>query len=83
MGYILPVTHYTYQNYQRRIIKDNRSPHYIDAPHRVTFYKINHNFNEKTTFYDVLKEKERELFQITKGEKAELTGKGKMINRRI
>lgn len=83
MGYILPITHYTYNDYHRRIIKENRRPHYIDAPHRVNFYKINREFDDEKTFNDILKEKERELLYISAGEKAALTGKGNMINKKI
>ncbi|HLS65980.1 MAG TPA: hypothetical protein VK029_03195 [Pseudogracilibacillus sp.] len=54
MGYILPVTHYTYQQYHRRINKRTKSPHAIDATPKVTFHMINdsYEFHAKNVMYN-------------------------------
>lgn len=86
MGYILPVAHYTYQNYHRRLIDKKKDPYYVEAPYRVGFYKIKDDrFNHHQSFQDILEEKERQLaaLHVDAKEKATLTGKGKTINERI
>lgn len=40
MGYILPITQYTYINYQARMLEGEKSPYYIDATYKVTLNKI-------------------------------------------
>lgn len=39
MGYILPITHYTYQQYQVRQIDKNNRPYYVDKLHPSIFKK--------------------------------------------
>ncbi|TMN23142.1 hypothetical protein FH966_09740 [Lentibacillus cibarius] len=34
MGYLLPVNHYQYRDYQRRVTKDKHNPFYIDKPNK-------------------------------------------------
>ncbi|ASN06494.1 hypothetical protein [Virgibacillus necropolis] len=36
MGYILPITHFQYQDYQNRVIKSDQDPFYIEHPYKVT-----------------------------------------------
>src|SRR5690625_6692651 len=43
MGYILPITQYTYVNYQARMMDSKKSPHYIGKPYKVVFNKIQQN----------------------------------------
>lgn len=59
MGYILPVTHYTYQQYHRRIEKRKRSPHAIDATPRVVFHVIDdsYKFHAKNVMYNKIGKK--------------------------
>ncbi len=90
MGYILPVNHYTYQNYQNRMMEPKKSPYYVGAPFKVEFYKIKdmYHSNERP-FYNpverVKKEKEIpfEAYQIEAIEKAKLIGKGTIFSDRI
>jgi|SRR5690625_3557966 len=54
MGYILPITQYTYVNYHARELKDKKSVHHIGETYKVMFHTIqgdehNHydnNYNE-------------------------------------
>ncbi|MFC7321238.1 hypothetical protein [Halobacillus campisalis] len=43
MGYILPVTHYQYQDYQQRVIPDQRNPFALDRVFKVT---LDHKLKE-------------------------------------
>lgn len=90
MGYILPVNHYPYQNYQNRMIESKKGPHYVGAPYKVRFNKLKemYDFNEKP-FYNqskkVKKEKEVpfEAYHIAAMENAKLVGKGTKFNVQI
>ncbi|MCG3418375.1 hypothetical protein [Oceanobacillus jordanicus] len=35
MGYILPISHYQYNDYQNRITETKPNPHYIERPFKV------------------------------------------------
>ncbi|WP_404451761.1 hypothetical protein LG329_15670 [Virgibacillus necropolis] len=35
MGYILPITHFQYQDYQNRVTKKDQDPYYIEHPYKV------------------------------------------------
>lgn len=43
MGYILPITQYTYVNYHARMLESRKSPYYIDSTYKVMFNKIQNN----------------------------------------
>ncbi|HLR70342.1 MAG TPA: hypothetical protein VK085_02795 [Pseudogracilibacillus sp.] len=87
MGYILPVTHYTYQNYHSRMVERKKNPHYVEAPFKVRFHKIDdtYDFNKRKNFHTILKEKKKQLEPdlIAEREKTVLTGKGRNINQQI
>lgn len=91
MGYILPITHYNYKQYQNRMKETEESPHYIHSPYRTVFHRIDseYNENEQTMYRDHLKEvkptpekRQPAFYYISKHQKAQLTGKGGMINER-
>ncbi|WP_430787637.1 hypothetical protein VBD025_16985 [Virgibacillus flavescens] len=35
MGYILPITHYQYQDYQNRVTQKEQDPYHIEKPYKV------------------------------------------------
>ena len=91
MGYILPITHYNYKQYQNRMKEIEESPHYIHSPYKTVFHRIDSEYkeNEKTMNRDYLKKvktthdkKQPAFYYISKHKKAQLTGKGGMINER-
>lgn len=97
MGYILPITHYNYQDYQNRMKEQKESPHYVGSPYKVVFHRISSELNEDNEksfdelklehLDDDMKPKRRKLagdfFHITKRQKANITGKGGNINAQI
>lgn len=97
MGYILPITHYNYQDYQNRMKEQKESPHYVGSPYKVVFHQISSELNEdQVKSFEELKVEQIEedakprrrkvpgdFFHITKRQKANLTGKGGNINARI
>lgn len=90
MGYILPITHHTYNNYQYRMTEDKLSPHHINGTYKVVFHKISEEYKEHNDKNNTIKGKWRErktektnkipAYHIGTTEKAELTGKGGQIN---
>jgi len=49
MGYILPITPYSYGNYQNRIIKKHHSPYRIGRKPSVHFQKVLREVGSDTT----------------------------------
>lgn len=89
MGYILPITHHTYKNYQYRMIENEKGPHHIGSTFKVVFRKMNDDVgvNEKHHLYvkqltnnDPPMIKKKPSYQIDALQKAELTGKGGKVN---
>lgn len=82
MGYILPLPHFQYMEYQKRIIDTKQNPHYIEKPYKVTLetnggelakdgaVEANNNYKAPTAPQKV---EQGRLY-------AELTGKGGLIN---
>lgn len=79
MGYILPVTHYSYINYGHRMRKSKESPHHIEKPFKVVFDITNAHVNvmddrkKETNHFD-------ETVRVKQYVKAQLTGKGRKVN---
>lgn len=79
MGYILPITHYSYINYEHRMRKSEKSPHHVDKPFKVVF-------GERGS--DIIEEYRSEMshnhfdkaVKVKRHIKVELTGKGYHIN---
>lgn len=82
MGYILPITHYSYINYEHRMRKSDKSPHYIDKPSKVVFgvgsESVAKDFNHGKTDNHF----ERTV-QVKSDVKVQLTGKGKHVNAEV
>lgn len=92
MGYILPITHYTYKNYQNRMKEKKESPHFIGSTYKVVFHKISSEYEDQEKGLDILPLTEQveegvsggiDFFHISKRQKAKITGKGGNINAQI
>lgn len=88
MGYILPITHFTYNNYHYRVNHYKKSPHHVGATYKVIFHKINNTYDlhEKNPTYKRREEEVKiplQYLKINPIQKAELTGKGGQINEQI
>lgn len=67
MGYILPITQYTYMNYHAREIKDKKSVHHIGATYKVIFHKIQDSERPPyNNHYNIVKEIEEKEEETTK-----------------
>jgi hypothetical protein len=51
LGYILPVDHYQYNDYHRRVVQQKEKKHYIEAPFKVI---LDQQHQEISTKYDAL-----------------------------
>lgn len=51
MSYILPVTHFQYNDYQRRTIQEKGNKHFIESPFKVILEK---EHQEISTKYDAI-----------------------------
>lgn len=90
MGYILPISHFEYNDYQKRVIKDKGDFHYIEKPYKITLdmqkqFNYDHSFtneviweSKQTSF------KERQLSKSKQDQLiATITGKGSLFNESI
>lgn len=89
MGYILPITNHTSQNYQYRMIENKEGPYHIGSPFKVVFREIKKDTSteeQHQLYKQQLFKKENESvvkvrsYQIEANQKAELTGKGGQVN---
>ncbi|WP_249870103.1 hypothetical protein [Oceanobacillus saliphilus] len=77
MGYILPIDHYQYQDYHKRVAPQKDNKHYIEGPFKVI---LNNQHEEISNKYDAFN---RTLNQKLKPRNAseqlfgKLTGKGR------
>ncbi|HLR61746.1 MAG TPA: hypothetical protein VK097_04815 [Lentibacillus sp.] len=87
MGYILPVNHHQYYDYQRRTIKEKADPFYIERPYKTML---------RTEYHDIYSNQSAILPGNHPGLKlstpktptpdklyAELTGKGRHFRRSV
>ncbi|WP_100011498.1 hypothetical protein [Lentibacillus sediminis] len=47
MGYILPITHYQYNDYQNRITEQKRVPYMVERPFKVVLEKQHEEINSE------------------------------------
>ncbi|MFC4559355.1 hypothetical protein ACFO3D_14235 [Virgibacillus kekensis] len=94
MGYILPIPHYQYSDYQNRDIQEKRNPFYIEGPYKVMLEYGDWEQEEDTDEEDKYRRtgdtvpagesegREADAAQDPAREKiyADLTGKGKNYN---
>lgn len=91
MGYILPITHFQYQDYQNRVTKKEDDPFYIEHPYKVILDTKSREMEEredtlengkpnKTNYYN----KQMPVEQI-KNDKiySNITGKGQHFSESI
>ncbi|MFZ3577932.1 hypothetical protein [Virgibacillus sp. DJP39] len=87
MGYILPITHYQYQDYQNRVIKDKQNPYYIEKAYKVVLDNASREMEEDTQANGNNSETAYETVQSTNPEiekfYSELTGKGQHFSESI
>lgn len=90
MGYILPITHHTYKNYQYRMEKSKESPHHIKGTYKVVFHNVDKDFdfNKKNPPEKRLRTKTRSkehvyVKQLNENDRVELTGKGGRIDEQV
>lgn len=82
MGYILPITQYSYINYSYRMQKSDDSPHYVDKPFKVIFGEASEDMYQARQQYVSSNHFERSI-HVEREEKSELTGKGKYVNVKV
>ncbi|MFK2825787.1 hypothetical protein QYG89_08905 [Bacillus sp. B190/17] len=87
MGYILPITHYQYSQYQERIVNSAGNRYsLIGSVERISFKKANDGYPDPYTASDhrtgarLSKKKEHEAFQV---HLAKISGKGVHINKTV
>lgn len=84
MGYVLPISHYQYNDYKNRVIQDKLDPFYIESPYKIIL---------PSRYQDILHEQPQQSSINTKHhhpkhdevEKvyANLTGKGQYFSERV
>ena len=82
LGYILPITHFEYKNYQSRMQRDDR-PFQIEKTFPVILEKqdaTSHLANKKIYVSDQRERKERQQHPRRIAHESDLTGKGSFIN---
>lgn len=90
MGYILPISHFEYTNYQRRDIKDKEGVHYIEKPFKIKLDTqqplINHRSFSNEAMQrnkEIPSENIKNNIQRQDQLIAKITGKGFLINESI
>lgn len=79
MGYILPITHYQYINYEYRMRKSNKSPHYVEKPLKIELGKETKSFSRAGKEKPMNDHFKRTVY-VTNNEKSQLTKKGSYVN---
>lgn len=79
MGYILPITHHSYINYEYRMRKNKKSPHYVEKPFKIKLETEGNHFshNDKE---EVVKNHFEKTIYLPRHEKNKIIGKGHYIN---
>ncbi|MGJ9458780.1 hypothetical protein [Oceanobacillus sp. CF4.6] len=77
MGYILPVDHYQYNDYQKRVVQQQKNNHFIEGPFKVVLDRQHQEFSSK---YDALNRSTDQKLQPRNASEeliGLLTGKGR------
>lgn len=83
MGYILPIEHYQYNDYHRRVVQDKVNKHFIERPFKAI---LEREHQEISTQYNALNNVPYQSVQSrTSAEKifGELTGKGSLFSDQV
>ncbi len=90
MGYILPISHFDYTDYQKRVIKDKDELHYIEKPYKIKLdmqqqFNYDQNFTKEVIWEG--KQIPFEKIKLTNPKQqqviAKITGKGSLFNESI
>lgn len=79
MGYILPITHYSYINYEYRMRKRKESPHYVEKPFKVILEEKRSNVTDSKSHAQETNDFKTAI-NVTPYVQADLIGKGHQIN---
>lgn len=90
MGYILPVSHFEYMDYQKRVIKAKDNHHYVEKPFKVKL-DMQQQFNYDDKIFNQGMEKGSQinyqhinLASLNQTQAiAEITGKGSLFNKSV
>ena len=90
MGYILPISHFEYTDYQKRAIKDKDDLHYVERPYKIKL-DMQQQFNYDQNFTSELMQESKkypseEIKSTHPKQKqliANITGKGNLFNESI
>lgn len=90
VGYILPISHFEYTDYQRRTIKDKETLHYIEKPYKITMDMEQQFMYELDLAKQTMRNKDHTPFAKIKVVSpaqdqliANITGKGSLFNQII
>lgn len=85
MGYVLPVAHYQYQDYKRRITPNKQSRFYIDRVYKPALIRTYQGtmLNLTNGYKDIAENKQYTSDRYDDTLNAEITGKGENINIRV
>lgn len=87
MGYMLPINHYQYEEYRKRITKDRQKPFYVNKPYKIVLGMQYRDISERGA---KLPHNQTRLHKPKTEEKpalkkayADITGKGRHFAERI
>lgn len=87
MGYILPLPHYQYKDYQKRVTADKRDPFYIEKPYKTILETKHQDIADEYARLEASANSLKKLTapKIPASEKlyADLTGKGRQFSETI
>lgn len=84
MGYVLPVSHFQYQDYKRRITQNKRNLFYIESPYKPTLDRTYQDAKSNlASRHENMGVNDRYTLRYNEACYAEITGKGRHVNIRI
>ncbi|SFA82816.1 hypothetical protein SAMN04488072_102157 [Lentibacillus halodurans] len=87
MGYLLPINHYQYYDYQRRIIKERPDPFHIERPYKTILRAAYHDHHRSQVSINSKERPDLKLRgpKLPEAEKiyAEMTGKGRYFSNSV
>ena len=91
MGYIMPITHYQYAEYQKRVVTDKRDVMHIDQPFKVVLEKqyetmdATKPFKAETEKKDTIQRQKHNQLTMKPNAQAYalMTGKGRLFSETV
>lgn len=84
VGYILPINHYQYKDYQQRVTEDKQDPYYIEKPYKAILEAKHQDIARKEGRLETTRESSYKLSAVKSptAEKihADVTGKGRYFS---